>query len=873
MDIGVLLSLWIVAVSADLPIEARYPQAAEIFSCTFGRTWDENFDGWPDRWTRRQGRGFPHYVQIKISGEPSPVGDRCLRIDLDGGAAVAYSPPIRVGPLLSYVLEGQLKTEGLNGDRAHFSLTFLDKDRHRLETVCSEQIRDTQGWSKVRLGPLSAGSDRARFAVIGLHVQPQSSEDLKGTVLFDDVWLGGLPKISLATNRPDNFFTDAGQVEITCTASGFLDRHPRVTLRLEDELGRQLARLQRPLVTRPADPEAADSPDNFPDGPLQVIGTTVWRPVIDGPGFYRVRVAMQGRETTVYRQELTLVVVRPRHAAPGGEFGWTLPKGDRPLPLPLLSRLAGQAGINWLKYPLWFEDKGDDAEIEQLIAFAEGLGAQGIELVGLLHDPPRTLRDRFGQSGSPLAAEIFAPEPDVWYPSLKPVMARLALQVRWWQLGADTDTSFIGYPHLSRKIAQVKQELDRIGRDVNLGIGWSWIDAVPQATAGEAPWRFLTLSADPPMSGQELAVYLDADKNAELLRWVALRPLSRKHYRTKVRAADLVQRMVAAKVHGAEAVFCPDPFDADHGLINQDGTPGELLLPWRTAALVLGGAGHVGSIELPNGSRNQVFARDDDAVMVVWNNRPTEEVIYLGEDVRQIDLWGRELIPPKQGHRQVIRVGPVPVLLAGLSEPISRWRIGFSFARDRVASIFGRPHPNSCSTRNHFSRGVEGRATLVTPEPWQVFPKQADFRLDPAEELHHAFDVTFPFSASSGRNPIRVDFEVYGDRFYEFSVYRSLEVGLGEVYVEVLAYLNGKGELEIQQRLVNQGDRLVSFRCQLFAPGRRRMNTRIIDLGRGHDVKLYRIGDGQELIGKTLWLRAEEMDGPRVLNYRFAAEQ
>ena len=35
----------------------------------------------------------------------------------------------------------------------------------------------------------------------------------------------------------------------------------------------------------------------------------------------------------------------------------------------------------------------------------------------------------------------------------------------------------------------------------------------------------------------------------------------------------------------------------------------------------------------------------------------------------------------------------------------------------------------------------------------------------------------------------------------------------------------------------------------------------------------YRFADGKQLLGKTLWLQAQDTDGPQVLNYRFAAEQ
>ena len=65
----------------------------------------------------------------------------------------------------------------------------------------------------------------------------------------------------------------------------------------------------------------------------------------------------------------------------------------------------------------------------------------------------------------------------------------------------------------------------------------------------------------------------------------------------------------------------------------------------------------------------------------------------------------------------------------------------------------------------------------------------------------------------------------------------------------------------------------ISFRCELFAPDRRRRKTEVVGLGQGRDVRTYRLPDGEQLIGKTLWLRAVEIGGPRILNYRFVAER
>jgi len=162
--------------------------------------------------------------------------------------------------------------------------------------------------------------------------------------------------------------------------------------------------------------------------------------------------------------------------------------------------------------------------------------------------------------------------------------------------------------------------------------------------------------------------------------------------------------------------------------------------------------------------------------------------------------------------------------------------------------------------------------TLVAPERWKIEPAQVRFKLAAGEELRQNFAVTLPYDASCGRQMLRIDCTVQCDRPRRFSVYRQIEVGLGDVSIELRSRLNAQGELEVEQHFVNAAAAPVSFRCELFAPDRRRMKSDVLGQGLGRDVRIYRLPSGRELLGKTLWLRAEEINGPRVLNYRFVAE-
>jgi hypothetical protein len=870
---SLLLSLLIVAIGPSAPTEARYPEAVKVFHCTFGPQSDQNYDTWPDDWSRKRGPGYPRYLPIRLSAEPTPVGKYCVRMDLDGGGAVAYSPPIEARWAYDYVLEGLVETEGLVRDHAWLSLTFLDKDQRQLRSFASEKIGQSQGWQKLSLGPVEYNDEKVQWVIIGLHLEPENEADLKGTARFDDLWLGRLPRIALTTDQVVPFYTDPKEITVRCRASGFEEEGATVTFQVEDSRGTVLANQSQPLQSSPAASSEPEKAGHSKDRePVVRSGSTEWKPPITGLGFYRILATMKGRQSPLHRPSLALAVIRPKPPQAASEFGWTLPRGNKSLPLPRLAELVGQAGVGWVKYPLWYDAKSFPAQINDLIQFSEQLANQGIELVGLL-TPPESLCKQVGYRYPASAVETFLLEPKVWYPSLESTMARMATQVRWWQLGDDRDASFVDYRAPAERVAQVKGELDRIGHDVNVGLGWSWNHAMPQVPEGSPPWRFLALSANPPLSPQRLATALESTRQSPVRRWVVIDPPPAGSQALEARVLNLVEQLLAAKIHGADGIFLADPFDPDRGLINADGTPNELFLPWRTTALMLGGASYLGSIDLPGESQNYLFARSDEAVMVVWNDKPKRETVYLGQDVRQVDLGGRIRTLEKQESGQVVDVGPLPTFLVGLDMAVTRWRQDFSFAKTQLASIPGVPQANLLRIKNPLERPVGGKLRLTLPEGWTVDPPEIRFHLDRGQTLEQPLQITLSASATCGRQRVRGEYLIQADPPVRFGVLRELEVGLGDVILEATSRLTPTGDLEVQQRLENNTDQSVSFRCHLFVPERRRTSTQVIDLTRGEDTKTYRLSEGKSLIGTTLWLRAEEIGGSRMLNYRFVVKQ
>lgn len=886
--------------------DARHPDAVSVFRCTFGDDWDVNYDGWPDRWVRKTGSGYPQYVNIAIRDDATAVGHKSLQIDLDGAAAAIVSPPIRVMSRFSYVFEAQLKNTGLKYSTVVVTLDFCDSTGQVLQTEKTEPLSVTTGWQAIRLGPVEPRNRAIDRVVIGVQVLRSNKGDLLGRVSLADVWLGRLPRIDVTTNNACNVYTELNEVVVQCALSGIREKSPEIDFQLLDgankELQRKHFRLDGQLIVD--DPGRGKEVREGGEGPEGYEGTIQWQPTIPDYGFYRMVVRMKSAESPEGHSDeerqlgsrtVDLVVVpkldMPRH----GEFGWTLPDGDQSLSFQDLSRLLPKVGINWVKVPLWF-DANNPRRGDELIRFVELLGASNIDAVGIIDRPPNPAAAAGRPHRATSIADVLSENSATWSAALEPVMTRLSLRVRWWQLGGDFDTSFAGLPDLNKRIGELRTTLFRFGQDVRMGMSWDWANA--NAQTGKVSWDFEQLCLDKPASEAKFDELLAMPRGNSAKRWVIVEPPAPAANATpgskaafEIRATEFVRRLIAAKVCGADAIIVPKPFNDENGLMRADGKPAELLLPWRTTAAMLGGAQYLGQMQLPSGSENRVFLRGDgQVVMVVWNHEPTREVLYLGEHVRQIDLLGRSTAAPMQGREQAIEVGPTPTFLLGLHEAIARWRMSVQFEKRQVPSISSKPHHNSLHFKNFFPQGVGGSVKIVVlqdrggdtaggqeaaaatssfaPDRWTIEPPQATFQLAANADMKFPFDVKLK-SALYGKQPVRVDFTVEADEKFEFSVYCDMEVGTEDLTLDVKSHIDKDGTLVVEQFMTNSAPHLADFKCSLRAKRHRPQRMQVYRLGKNVDRKVYRLPDGSSLVGEEMLLELEELNGPRLLRYRF----
>jgi hypothetical protein len=277
--------------------------------------------------------------------------------------------------------------------------------------------------------------------------------------------------------------------------------------------------------------------------------------------------------------------------------------------------------------------------------------------------------------------------------------------------------------------------------------------------------------------------------------------------------------------------------------------------------------------------------------MVAWNSKPTQEVLYLGNNVQQFDLLGRSTPAKRQGREQMIEIGSTPTFVLGLHEAVARWRMNVQFETDQVPSIFSKPHHNSLKFKNYFAQGIGGSVKIVvlqeqnargaatraeggaggfTLDRWSIEPPQTVFQMAADAETNFAFDIKLK-NALYGKQPVRLDFVIDADERLEFSVYRVMEVGTADLGLDVRSHLDKDGALVVEQRMTNRTERLADFKCHLRSKGHQPQRMQVYRLGRETDRKVYRIADGADLIGKEMLLEIEELNGPRILNYRFVA--
>ena len=873
-------------------LQRQSPAGGFIYRCLFDRLMDADGDGFPDYWTRKEGIDsgvpFPIHLNIAIADHPNPFGNHVLRMNMEGGAAAVFSPKIPIRAGMSYTVSAHVETSTTLFNEIFVQALFYGDDATRpIYVADSRKIGNTNGWQKLSVGPITADMPNVRHIAVGLYVMPTGRQDFGSQVDFTDVEIRESPTISLEMANTHHLFSSPRGLDVRCQFRGLDPNQHTVLFVLEDVFGNVIREREIDLMigNHPA-AQFVVTPHNVNN---IIPGAATWRdlPIIS-PGFYRVRVATPESYVQTLRlsadqpfddplgalESLTFAVIAPGTFLPGGDFGWTLDGWTLEEIRKLLPTIS-QSGLSRLKLPVWISAETTPQDREALMRLCHSLSEQQVQLIGLLQPVPQDILARI-PTGYASAATILGNNPRPWGESVQPSLRTLSLLIKDWQWTADNDTSlvdmFFDYtgsmpPAGEARFREFQRAFDQNQFGFGIGMTWNWYQEIPNEEFPVVNF-FLNFPIDASVTAQYAASALAGRSALPYRRMVSVSPLPAGEYTLETRITDFVQSLVLMKTTGVDSIFLTDPKHEQTGILRRDGTPNELYLPWRTTATLLSGSRYLGSITLPNRSRNYCFDLGAGrCVMVVWNDwatadKPVLETLYLGDEPDMIDIWGRHHIPEQLGNSQTIPVTPTPVFITGVNIDVVRFRLSMQTLLSTIPANPNRTHTIPFSYRNDSASPM---SIQITPQPprrgdWTITPSTQTINLELGAEGLSSFDLRLEPRADTGRRLFQYNVRITGINAPVFAVYDEMMVGNPDVTMEFVSQLTENGEIELIQRFINNTDNVYTYDCRLTVPTRQGQRSQVRRQGFGYAEHIYTIPRGQALLdaGVTeVLLRAE----------------
>lgn len=911
---------FIVAYFSLLPTcGAKELLAEKIARWDFQRAEDKNLDGRPDGWKRVLDRDHPDYIDLKIQPRDEKAGiaakraqatmakmmhrietgdftsnyvaevlppnlasfmDRfilhmCLSAEMDGGSAERVSPLFPVDARFAYRLRGDMKAENLHGHEAWVELQLLNQDLEVVETLKTGSASGEMGWTRFDTEHASLPSSELKWGRIHVKIEPLPRPlHFTGAASFDTIEVYRLPRLSLTTDLPLHIASPGQSFEVLCTGMGLRRSGSEVKFSLfdcEHQLLDNTSVVLGSLDTAPAS-EGIDDSSQPPGGMLVknaakvYDGTAAWNLKLDGPGLYRVRAELDGRDNEARRREILVAVIPPQQNFAAGPFSWAIQEFTPLLQPEDLPPLVRRFGASHIKFPVWF-DEGDAETASRLSELIDSLQAVGTTSIGRLDKPPKS----FGiHDEDQLINLAMLRNPENWEKMIAPVLTRLGMKLTWYQLGADEDLSLMSHEDVTELLRLTRLRMQTYSQELKLVLNWTWL--TPEPPNPLSSWNATHYRESPALSTSELDGYLTKELKANQT-WVNFNPLPKSQYDLLDRVRDLVERAIAIKKSTAKAAFLTDPLDTEQGIFQSDGTVGEMLLPWQTVVSSIGAGTYQGSIQLPSESTNHVFQTSGESVMLLWNESATTEQLYLGDGISAIDIWGRE-VPVQQvrnavsgASEQAIKIDRWPTIIRGVDIRVVRWRQEFELKVTHLASTLGVLQSLPFVVENSFDRTATGSVTLHSPSLIGKKRTPTQFELGNQGKHERQMAIAVRSDASAGQHLLRFDFDFTVDKPYKFSVYRSIKLGIGDVEFIWDAVRIAGDRIELRLELLNHTDQNVNFDCKIFPTGRAYERMNVLDASPGSTLKQQTIKAPTKENGQ-IWIRCEQIGSGRILNYR-----
>jgi hypothetical protein len=364
------------------------------------------------------------------------------------------------------------------------------------------------------------------------------------------------------------------------------------------------------------------------------------------------------------------------------------------------------------------------------------------------------------------------------------------------------------------------------------------------------------------------------DQSRRPVPWFHITPLPASQYSLKARVQDLLQKLLVLTDPVNPVVrigWVFDPANKETLLIEPDGGPQEMFLPFRNLTGTLARNNYLGQLRSKDICQNAILEANGEGKMVLWSPTPKKLKRYFGQNISVRDVWGRN-VPVDQwttdlGPIQSFEVGDWPVIVEGIDLHAIRWQMGLELLTKQVDLIVGKQEVIEIQIDNPFDFAFVGQATVVcnalaekhTPEKFHV-------------GVNAKQKVSIPLqmnpNADTGQTPIQVVVRFEGpDNDVFIPLNDLIQVGNNDIEIEVRYSFNEKNELLMEVETINRTGKPASFDCYIRIPGRTREFSQLSRL-QERATQTFVISDADKLIGETVWVQSQQFGEKRVLNKR-----
>ncbi len=814
--------------------------------------------------------GFPLYARGVFDMTVGHDAPPAFRLTSEG-RSVAYrylGPETRVRVNNDYRIQAFLKPDQLETSRACLCAFFVTHTGQPIMDTLVRSIyvgsnKQNDDWTPVELYLPSAPSDAY---TIGLavwvlqesqwsHAQRRRRHipmtDVRGGVWVDDVSIGSIPRVALATSSPGNVLVEGEPSTLLATLSDRM--YGRLTGQLTI-VGAEGNLVQQQTINVRSDAQSA--PTEVSLDHLQ-------------PGIYHAELNVFDHDEWVMSRKLTFVratAARTRIKTRGRTFGVVISPSHRK-DFPTEFSLVSQLAVRSVKIPVWTglaELSPMSVHSRDLDRHLQLLVKHGFALTGVFVGPPAEIVRHDGPYQRSLV-DLLADDPASWESHLAMAVAPSASFFDRWQVGGNSSDIVVDREKFLLAIGHLREAMKAY-----IAIPQIELPVFPSFELNKQAWgseqaslrigpeteqtTFQSLIQETRQLGyQRVAVYIEASSGDK--------------YQRLPRLADYAQRVIQARFADAATVFVPQPWhmrDTIRGAVIE---PTEEYLVIRTIADILADAMPSGRIPTPDGQQVLAFRGASGMTLAMWDPhaKPGGSTlsIQLGQASEQIDIWGQStpLTRDTKG-RHVVTLTPMPVFIPHVDPVLISFRSTIVWEPASVES--GTELVNHTLTlSNQTDQVMSGEVFLVGHDNWKIIPRSANFSLLPQRKRVLPFRVKYPHNEPAGLRRLIAQVRMTDGVYMEVPL--QIEVGLEGIEISGVAVVEG-GDLLLRHVVTNRTQDELHFRGSAVVAGRERQYRPLPNIQPGDtQIVTYRFRNGTSLINTTLRLELRELnDGPRT---------